>query len=41
MHELDVDPKDVADQLGHDVDVDLNVYAQASQQRRKSARGQV
>jgi hypothetical protein len=37
MHELDVDPKDSADQLGHNVDVNLNVYTQASKGRRKVA----
>jgi integrase len=37
MRELDVDPKVVADQLGHTLDVNLNVYTQASLERRKRA----
>ena len=37
MRELEVDPKTVADQLGHTVDVNLNVYTQTSLQRRKQA----
>jgi integrase len=37
MRELDVDPKVVADQLGHTLDVNLNVYTQASLERRKQA----
>jgi integrase len=30
MRELGVDPKTVADQMGHDVNVNLNVYTQTS-----------
>lgn len=30
MRELKVDPKIVADQLGHSVDVDLNVYTKTA-----------
>ena len=37
MRELDVDPKTVADQLGHTVDVNQNVYTQASLLSRKKA----
>ena len=37
MRELQVDPKVVADQLGHSVDVDLNVYAQTGLGQRKEA----
>ena len=37
MNELGVDPKVVADQLGHTLDVNQNVYTQASVLRRKVA----
>ena len=37
MRELDVDPKIVADQLGHSVDVNLNVYTKTSIGLRKKA----
>ncbi len=37
MRELDVDPKTVADQLGHTVDVNQNVYTKASMAQRKNA----
>jgi integrase len=37
MRELQVDPKVVADQLGHSVDVDLNVYTQTGLGQRKEA----
>jgi len=37
MNELGVDPKVVSDQLGHTLDVNQNVYTQASVQRRKVA----
>lgn len=37
MRELEVDPKVVADQLGHSVDVDLNVYTQTGLRQRKEA----
>ena len=37
MRELDVDPKVVADQLGHTLDVNLNVYTQSNLGRRKAA----
>jgi integrase len=37
MRELDVDPKIVADQLGHSVDVNLNVYSKTSLGIRKKA----
>jgi integrase len=37
MRELGVDPKTVADQLGHSVDVDLNVYSQTSIGVRRDA----
>lgn len=37
MNELGVDPKVVADQLGHTLDVNQNVYTQASILRRKVA----
>src|SRR5262245_10155777 len=37
MRERDVDPKVVADPQGHDVDVNLNVYAQTSDGRKKAA----
>jgi len=37
MHDLDVDPKLVADQLGHTLDVSLNVYAKSGLARRGEA----
>lgn len=37
MRELKVDPKVVADQLGHSVDVDLNVYTQTALGQRREA----
>ena len=37
MNELNVDPKVVADQLGHTLDVNQNVYTQAGLHRRKAA----
>jgi integrase len=37
MNELGVDPKVVSDQLGHTLDVNQNVYTQASVQRRRVA----
>lgn len=37
MRELAVDPKIVADQLGHSVDVNLNVYSKTGLGRRKEA----
>ena len=37
MRELNVDPKTVADQLGHSVDVDLNVYSKTRLGIRKEA----
>ena len=37
MHELKVDPKVVADQLGHTLDVNLNVYTEAGLARRQDA----
>ena len=37
MRELDVDPKIVADQLGHSVDVNLNVYTKTAIGLRKKA----
>ena len=37
MRELDVDPKVVADQLGHSLDVSLNVYTQTGLGQRKEA----
>ena len=37
MRELEVDPKIVADQLGHSVDVNLNVYSKTSLRIRKKA----
>ena len=37
MRELNVDPKTVADQLGHTVDVNQNVYTQASLTSRTKA----
>jgi integrase len=35
MNELEVDPKVVAEQLGHSLDVNLNVYTKVAQKRRK------
>ena len=37
MRELKVDPKVVADQLGHSVDVNLNVYSKTALGVRKEA----
>ena len=37
MREQEVDPKIVADQQGHDVDVNLNVYAKTSLEQKKKA----
>ena len=37
MRDLDVDPKLVADQLGHTPDVSLNVYAKSGLARRGEA----
>lgn len=37
MRELEVDPKIVADQLGHSVDVNLNVYTKTALAMRKEA----
>ena len=37
MRELDVDPKVVADQLGHTLDVNLNVYTESNLGLRKKA----
>jgi integrase len=37
MNELEVDPKVVAEQLGHTLDVNLNVYTKVAQKRRKEA----
>ena len=37
MREMDVDPKLVADQLGHTLDVSLNVYAKLGLERRAKA----
>jgi integrase len=37
MRELKVEPKAVADQLGHSVDVDLNAYTQTALGQRKEA----
>ncbi len=37
MRELDVDPKVVADQLGHSLDVNLNVYTETNLGLRKEA----
>ena len=37
MRDLDVDPKLVADQLGHTLDVSLNVYAKSGLARRSEA----
>ena len=37
VREENVDPKIVADQLGHTLDVNLNVYTQTSLERRIEA----
>ena len=37
MNELEIDPKVVADQLGHTVDVNQNVYTKAALHRRAAA----
>ena len=37
MRELEVDPKVVADQLGHSLDVNLNVYTETNMDRRAQA----
>ena len=37
MRELDIDPKLVADRLGHSVDVTLNVYTKTAIGLRKKA----
>jgi hypothetical protein len=37
MRELGVDPKIVADLMGHDVNVNLNVYTQSSMESRLRA----
>lgn len=37
MADLDVDPQVRAEQMGHDVDVNQNVYTQASFGRRRDA----
>ena len=37
MNDLQVDPKLVADQLGHTVDVNQNVYTKTAIERRKAA----
>ena len=37
MRELGVDPKVVADQLGHTLDVNLNVYTETTTGLRKEA----
>ena len=37
MKELNIDPKMVADQLGHTLDVNLNVYTASSLENRKRA----
>jgi integrase len=37
MSDLDVDPKDRAEQMGHTVDVNINVYTRSSLDRRRSA----
>lgn len=40
MHELGVDPKVVADQLGHSLDVNLNVYTDSGLEVRRQAANQ-
>ena len=37
MNRLEVNPKVVAEQLGHTLDVNLNVYTKAGYNRRKQA----
>ncbi len=37
MRELDVNPKLVADQLGHTLDVNLNVYTSTTPEARRVA----
>ena len=37
MNDLRVDPKIVADQLGHTLDVNQNIYTQSGLERRKEA----
>jgi hypothetical protein len=37
MNELEIDPKLVADQLGHSVDVDVNTYTLPGLARRQEA----
>ena len=37
MRELEVDPKVVADQLGHTLDVNLNVYTDSGLERKTEA----
>ena len=37
MNKLEVDPKIVAERLGHTLDVNLNVYTKAGHNRRKQA----
>ena len=37
MKELSIDPKLVADQQGHSLDVNLNVYTKSSIRQRKKA----
>jgi len=37
MNDLKVDPKIVADQLGHTLDVSQNIYTQSALTRRKEA----
>ena len=41
MRDLDVDPKVVADQMGHTLDVNLNVYTQTQLESRKGAVNQL
>jgi hypothetical protein len=37
MHEIGIDPKVVADLMGHDVDVNINTYTQTSLESRIEA----
>ena len=37
MNKLEVDPKVMAEQLGHTLDVTLNIYTEAGHERRKKA----
>ena len=37
MNDLKVDPKIVADQLGHSLNVNQNIYTQSAMERRKEA----